>query len=70
MLSFCLYWTENFLKSKGVNFTKEEYDCYSSYFNYNNAEQITQGDFQKYLNESAVNAQARFDRRVRPLAPL
>lgn len=62
--------TESLLRSKGVNFTKEEYDCFSSYFNYNNAEQITHGDFKKYLNEPAVKAEARFDRRLRPLAPL
>ena len=62
--------TQNLLKSKGINFTKEDYDCYSSYFNYNNAEKINDTDFKKYLNEAATKAEARFDRRLRPLAPL
>lgn len=58
------------LRSKGINFIKEDYDCYSSYFNYNNADKITHEDFKNYLEEPAVKAEARFDRRLRALAPL
>lgn len=51
---------EELLKSKGINFTQDDYDCFISYLDFNAKDQIYSKDFQRLLAEHPKQAQERF----------
>ena len=58
------------LQKEGINFSKQDYDCFIGYIDYNSQGVIAKSDLKKFIvDETSKEAEDRMERRVRAPPP-